>query len=216
MSAPAPLVSPTTGPLAAPERPGAAQLLARAFRDNPLNVAVIGAGDPQRRLASNLCGMRSLLPVALAHGFVLGARAAGSLAGALIATPPHAYPLPPPSLASRLRCLVGQGWRVGRRWREVFEVLDALHPLEPHWYLGTLGVDPPHQGCGVGTALVGRWLAHADRDATDAYLETDVFANVGFYARAGFEVEGEAEVLGARVWRMRRPARRLGSSGAGG
>ena len=40
----------TPGGLLAAEREPAVQLLARAFRDNPLNVAVIGSDDPARRL----------------------------------------------------------------------------------------------------------------------------------------------------------------------
>lgn len=195
------------GALPEEDTPWAVAVLARAFRDNPLNVAVIGSGDPARRLRSNTYGMGALLPVARAHGLLLAARAGGVIAGALVAAPPYAYPLPAPPIWARLRCLVGQGWRVARRWAVVFEALDALHPLEPHWYLGTLGVDPRFQGRGVGTALLEGWTARADRDGISAYLETDLCENVGFYERAGFEVEGETEILGARVWRMRRTAR---------
>lgn len=199
-----PRLSPLTGPLEDSEQPRAEHLLARAFRDNPLNVAVVGARDPARRLRSNLHGMRSLLPVARAHGEVRVARAEGEIAGVLIAAPPFAYPFPAPPLASRLRCLVGQGWRVSRRWSAVFEALDALHPVEPHWYLGTLGVEPRLQRRGIGSALLADWLDRRGRDEIATYLETDLASSVSFYAAAGFEVDGEAEILGTRVWRMRR------------
>ena len=185
----------------------AVALLARAFRDNPINVAVIGPEDPGFRLRANGHGMRSLVPVARDHGELLVARIDGRLAGALIATPPDAYPLPTPPLLSRLRCIFGQGWRVARRWHEVFEALDALHPVEPHWYLGTLGVAPELESRGIGTALLGAWLEDADRDEMTAYLETDRVENVGFYKRAGFAIRGETEVLGARVWCMDRKPR---------
>ena len=52
-------------------------MLARAFRDNPLNRAVIRSGDPSTRLRSNLHGMRSLLPAAAANGQILVARDSG-------------------------------------------------------------------------------------------------------------------------------------------
>jgi len=181
-------------------------VLARAFRDNPLNVAVIGAADAQRRLRSNLHGMRSLLPVAADHGEVLVAHSADRLAGVLISAPPGAYPLPASPLVQRIRCLLGQGWRVATRWGQAFDALHAHHPHAPSWYLGTLGVDPAFRGRGVGTALLARWLERVDRKGGAAYLETDVEANVAFYARAGFDLEGEIEVLGARIWRMWRPA----------
>ncbi len=181
-------------------------MLARAFRDNPLNVAVIQSDDPAFRIRCNYHGMRALLPVAQACGQVLAARLEGRLAGALVAANPCGYPLPAPPWAARFRCLWGRGWRVARRWARVFEWLDALHPQEPLGYLGTLGVDPSLQGRGVGRALLGRWLAGLDREATGAYLETDRCENVAFYERSGFRVLGETQVLGARIWRMRRPA----------
>jgi ribosomal protein S18 acetylase RimI-like enzyme len=206
MTSPASRLSPSIAALCDADRQQAIDVLARAFCDNPLNVAVIGGGDAGRRLRSNLYGMRSLLPVAADCGDVLAASVAGRVAGVLISALPGAYPLPPPPAIQRLRCLLGQGWRVAARWGRVYDALRAHHPLEPSWYLGTLGVDPAFHGQGVGSALLERWLERVDREGSAAYLETDVFANVGFYARAGFELEGEVEVLGTPIWRMWRPA----------
>jgi len=104
-----------------------------------------------------------------------------------------------------LRGWVGHGWRVARRWEEVFEAFEALHPDEPHWYLGTLGVVASARRRGVGTALLSRWLARVDRDGAPAYLETDSARNIRFYERAGFSPEAEFSILGVRAWRMKRP-----------
>jgi ribosomal protein S18 acetylase RimI-like enzyme len=202
------------GALLAAEREAAVQLLARAFRDNPLNVAVIGSQDPAVRLRVNAHGLRSLLPTAHAHGRVRVQRVAGELAGVLIAVPPDAFPLPAASFARRLRSSLGQGLRVARRWAEVFEALAPLHPPEPHWYLSTLGVDPRQQRRGFGRALLAAWLADVDRDASCAYLETDRPENVAFYERAGFVVLGETQIFSAPVWRMRRPEARGAGAGA--
>jgi ribosomal protein S18 acetylase RimI-like enzyme len=187
----------------AADLPAAAETLARAFRDNALNVAVIG-GDPERRLQSNRHGCRALLPVAHVHGEVWVARSGGELAGALIGVPPFGWPLPPPAAVARLRCLLGQGWRVARRWGEAYEALEAVHPPEPHWYLASLGVLPGRQGGGLGAALLAAWLAGAD--SHDAYLETDRPRNVDFYRRHGFAVVRELSVRGIPIWCMRRPA----------
>jgi hypothetical protein len=41
-----------------------------------------------------------------------------------------------------------------------------------------------------------------------AFLETDKMDSVRFYARCGFEVREQAEVLGTPNWWMRRTARK--------
>jgi ribosomal protein S18 acetylase RimI-like enzyme len=40
----------------------------------------------------------------------------------------------------------------------IFEQMDALHPQEPHWHLPLIGVDPAHQGKGIGSALLSHIL----------------------------------------------------------
>jgi ribosomal protein S18 acetylase RimI-like enzyme len=202
--------APAIGALAAAEHAEVTALLARAFRDNPLNLAVLGAASPEQRLRSNRLGTGSLLRSAREHGEVWVARAGGRALGALVGTGAWQYPLPPAPLPERLRCLFGQGLRVARRWGEVFAALDAIHPPGPHRYVGTLGVAPEHQGRGVGTALLRSWLARADAEGLDVYLETDRSENRAFYAREGFLVAREAAVLGVPVWCMLRPPRAPG------
>jgi len=192
-------------PIAEPHEREAAGVLARAFRDNPLHVAVLGP-DPARRLRANERGMRDLLPVVRRAGLALEARAGERCAGALLATPPFAYPLPPPPLPSLLRAWLTQGPRVRSRWMRVFRHLDALHPRTPHWYVAALGVDPPLQRRGFGRALIAALCARAASDGVFAYLETDRPENVPFYEAAGFAVVGESRCLEVRLWHMRRDA----------
>jgi ribosomal protein S18 acetylase RimI-like enzyme len=180
-------------------------VLARAFRDDPLTLAIVGP-DPARRLRSNLHGMGALLPVASRHGLVLAAFRDARIVGVLLAAPPYTYPFPPAAPWVRLRCLLGQGWSVSASWRRTFEQLQGLHPRQPHWYLGTLGVDPPARNAGAGRALLSEFLARADADGLPAYLETDRSENVAFYRRSGFEISGRIEILGVSVWRMLRAA----------
>lgn len=204
---------PEIGALSPGETARARTLLACAFRDNPLNVAVIGAAStPARRERCNAVGMRNLLRAAARHGVVLGARVAGRPVGVLVAAPPGAFPFPAPPPGAQLRTLLVQGLRVASRWRDVFEALERGRPSEEHWYLGLLGVDPRSQGAGVGTALLGHWLPQVDAEGHPAYLETDREENLRFYGRQGFGVVGEIDVLGVRVWRLRRAAAGVVSS----
>jgi GNAT superfamily N-acetyltransferase len=196
----------------------AAEVLARAFRDNPLNRAVIGDA-PARRLRANRHGMRALMVSAESWGALLlsawpATPGVGAPSGVLMAVSPFDQPLPAPPLAWQLRCLLGQGWRTARRWASVHRELERVHPLEPHWYLSLLGVDPPHQGRGAGRALLRSFLRRVDAEAAPGYLETDRAENLPLYEREGFEVAGELSVLGARVWRMWRTPRRLDAARA--
>jgi ribosomal protein S18 acetylase RimI-like enzyme len=105
-----------------------------------------------------------------------------------------------------LRIWVGQGQRVAERWAQVYRRLAEAHPGEPHWYLSVLGVDPAHQGRGLGRSLLQGWLESVDRVAAASYLETDRERNLDFYRRAGFDVRAEIRVLGIDVWCMWRPS----------
>ena len=57
-----------------------------------------------------------------------------------------------------------------------------------HWYLGILGVDPRHQGEGLGARLIDHTLDRLDREGLPAYLETDKESNLAWYARRRFEL----------------------------
>jgi ribosomal protein S18 acetylase RimI-like enzyme len=85
--------------------------------------------------------------------------------------------------------------------------VEARHPAERHMYLAVLGVDPDHQGRGVGSALIRPGLELCDREGLPAYLETGREKNLAFYARHGFRVTGELRLpKGPPVWFLWRPA----------
>jgi len=76
----------------------------------------------------------------------------------------------------------------------LFQQMAAYHPHEPHWYLPLIGVDPAHQGKGLGSALMRHALTRCDRDGTAAYLESTNRANIPLYERHGFVLRGEIQV----------------------
>lgn len=90
----------------------------------------------------------------------------------------------------------------------IFEQMEKFHPTGPHWYLLMIGVDPAHQGAGVGSALMTEALKAVDRDGLIAYLESSNPKNISLYERHGFEVIGEIQSGSSPVLRpMLRRAR---------
>jgi ribosomal protein S18 acetylase RimI-like enzyme len=80
----------------------------------------------------------------------------------------------------------------------------------PHWYLAAIGVDPEHQGQGIGGSLMQPILARADAQNLPCYLETHRNENVRLYEKHGFRVTHKCEVPGhpIPVWAMLREAKR--------
>ncbi len=90
----------------------------------------------------------------------------------------------------------------------MMEDMERFHTKEPHWYLPVIGVDPAHQGKGIGSALLQHTLALVDADGVAAYLESSSPKNVPLYQRFGFEVIGEIQHADSPTfYPMLRPAK---------
>jgi ribosomal protein S18 acetylase RimI-like enzyme len=88
------------------------------------------------------------------------------------------------------------------------EQVQEWHPVEPHWYLPFIGVDPRCQGRGLGSRLLERSLARCDEDGLPAYLEASSPRNRVLYERHGFEVAAVIQAGDSPpLWPMVRPAR---------
>lgn len=85
----------------------------------------------------------------------------------------------------------------------------------------TIGVEPEHQGKGVGTALLTALLARADELAAPVFLEvrTDNVAAITLYERHGFERVGLRkryyQPSGADAYTMARPRAQVRDEVAG-
>lgn len=88
---------------------------------------------------------------------------------------------------------------------EIFYKLHEMSPKEPHWYLASIGTLPEHHGKGRGTQLLKMMTEHLDNVGLPAYLEASNLKNSALYARHGFEVTQEIELMGAptlyAMWR---------------
>ena len=166
---------------------GTAQVLARAFHDDPVFGWMLPAeGSRDRRLRRFF--VTELRHESLRHGAVDVACADGRVAGAAVWFPPGT------SLGTEASALPGYLRAFGRHFVTVAQYQSAAvraHPREePHWYLAIIGVDPARQGLGIGAALLRSRLRRCDQDDLPAYLESSKPQNVPLYQHFGFHETG--------------------------
>ena len=185
----------------------AGEVLDRALHDDPFWMWLLPDESKRARVLPWLMAVR----VRYCHRYGEVDTTADKVQGVALWIPPGKYPI------SYMRAML-LGWILaplklgpadfGRVMRAANH-LERLHkrdvPLR-HWYLPTLGVDPPRQGQGVGSALIQPVLSRADAEGLLCYLETETAGNVAFYERHGFEVVVEDDLPrgGPHFWTMKR------------
>ncbi|MDV2991430.1 MAG: hypothetical protein N4J56_001084 [Chroococcidiopsis sp. SAG 2025] len=104
-------------------------------------------------------------------------------------------------------------FQIGLRafWRQMMLLskIEKIHKRnmpERHWYLELLGVEPSHQGQGIGSALLQPILQQADLERIPCYLETFSEKNVYFYRQHGFQVLKTIDMpeVNLHLWTMKR------------
>jgi ribosomal protein S18 acetylase RimI-like enzyme len=188
----------------------AAQVLGRAFVDDPLLKAIIPpADDAQERVRRMTALFRVILAghrrggqpvVGVMHEGRVGAAAVVeqiALPAGAVATVLHDLP----HLPALVRAV---GWSGLGRALSVLDTLTRNRPPQPHIYLNILGVDPALQRRHFGVAILDFLRAQAMLGSTisGVYLETATEANVAYYSHVGYRVINEIHPLDVRVWRM--------------
>ena len=180
------------------ERRALVEVLARAFRDNPMNRRLHGP-DPRRRLRANRAGLRALVqdegPRTVARVACVG----GRVVGGFVLAPPGLKPLPRPSVRRRIGLWWGQGAQAWAGWAEVAACTPAYRPTEGHWYLALLGVDPAVQGRGLGSVLLAEIERIIAARPAPLCLECDHPASVRFYRGRGFAERDRFAVHGVEI-----------------
>jgi GNAT superfamily N-acetyltransferase len=181
-------------------------MLGRAFLDDALLVYMLPDDAERARLAA-----AHFTPFVKAVHRVGTVYITPDVTAAACWCPPGTRDFPPDVVAAtgldRMGAVVGdEPWA---RISGVFEHLDARREalgVGPHWYLALIGVDPAHQGTGLGGAVIRQPFARADAAGEACYLETLEARNVPFYERHGFRVieDGTEPVSGQRYWLMLR------------
>jgi ribosomal protein S18 acetylase RimI-like enzyme len=194
------------------DSPRIADVLARAFGDDPLWSWLLPDGATRSAKLTRFFG--SFL--AFTHSGRGQVWSTADRAGAAVWLLPGRWKL---GLYDQARLapamLAVFGTAIARTMR-LMHALETAHPAEPHHYLFFIGTDPGKRGQGVGAALMTPMLARCDADGLPAYLESSNPRNLGFYRRHGFADLREVRVAGSPpLTLMRRPPRpRQGQGGA--
>lgn len=182
----------------------AADMLARAFAQDPLHRAAFGASAivPRNRVffrvaLTLLAGRRAVvLDGACVVGFVQVLAPADCRQGGRLRWP---------MLWILFRTLGVRGAVQASMWLQSW--VHWTRRQRPSWYVGPIGVDPEYQRRGIGRALLRQTCEILDAAGAPAVLDTDVEGAVPLYRQHGFEVVTTRRVLGVRVFTMRRQAR---------
>ncbi len=184
----------------------AAQVLARAFVDDPVSVACFRNFSPDRRVSALIVDFTAELLVCVRRGYPVQVNEDGKVIATAVIYPPGAYPLP---VLDQWRLLIksflGNGFYDMKPWIRWLDEVDKLHPKEAHYYLEYLGVEPRQQGKANGSAILRHLVNKADEEHVGCYLENANLRNVPFYQRFGFQIMSEKEIIGILSWFMWRP-----------
>jgi len=189
--------------LHADEVPAAIRLLARGFRDEPLQIASLGP-DPERRHQRLLVLFAAMFDVM--HGQTpLVALDGGTMVGVTGVAPPGTCQPSVTQLLRYLPALLPIGLRSLVRTARLNKSWGSVDPKEHHSHLGPLAVHADLRGRGIGSQILGHFCQQLDDAKLKGYLETDAEDKVRLYKRFGFEVVREQQVLGVPNWFMIRP-----------
>ena len=204
---------PNIVPLREENLSAAAEALARAFHNDPLQAYVLP--DPAERAARSPEHFATALRYGLLFGEVLTTE--GAPLGASIWLPPGGWEVTPERATEAgiddLPRAIGE--EAAGRFFSVLGSLESYHrDVPPHWYLMVVGVSPEGRGLGLGRALIQPVIERADAAGLACYLETAQPQNVAFYEHLGFKqvVEVVEPQSGLRLWTFRRDPPRPASA----
>ncbi len=181
-------------------------MLARAFVDDPVTVAVYKKFSPEKLLKALIVDFSAEMSVCLRRGYPIQVIECSAVVGAAVIYPPGKYPLPTiEQWLLILKSIIGNGFYDVGSWMKWQNEVDELHPGEPHYYLEYIGVEPSFQGTGVGSAILRHLCEKADKQQVGCYLENANPINTPFYQRFGFHVTQEKVIIDIPTWFMWRP-----------
>jgi ribosomal protein S18 acetylase RimI-like enzyme len=184
----------------------AAEVISRAFHDDPLYSYIIPDESERRRLFPYI--FKAYIWYCLQFGEVYAT--SPNLEGITLWLPSKfAYITPERSKECGDEVFF---YMLGKKYLERLSV--TSHPnevheqliKEPHIYLMVIAVDPKFQRKGFGGKLLLPMLDHLDRNNLKCYLDTNKKSNVLFYQNFGFRILKEFEIEDTKIinWSMLR------------
>ena len=187
----------------------AAIVLGRAFRDDPIVMAILRDISSEGRTRRLTTAFGATLTAYLKRSRPLCVIENERVGGVALIHPPGTHPLPlPVELGILIKTVAKHGLYGLGRWSTWLRTIDQYHPRTPYCYLEHLGVEPTLQGQGIGSLMLQALTQEADREGWGCFLETANPRNLPLYRRFGFEVVGECDIIGVPTWFLQRPALR--------
>ena len=185
----------------------AAQVLGRAFADEPVSVGVFKNFSRERRIRALTNDFADEIILCLPKGCPMQINEDGKVVAAAVIYPPGVYPLSDfKQWVLLIKSFVKNGFYDIRRWMKWQDEVQKGHPAVPHYYLAYVGVEPEQQGNGYGSCILQHLVNQADAEGIGCYLENATPRNVPIYEHFGFQVVSEKEITGIPTWFMWRPA----------
>ncbi len=190
--------------------PRAAEVLARAFFDDPVFEHFFP--DGRTRLAQSRWTFRFLLNQAVANGRAFCTSPLFEGVAAWIHSSKPKWGIIEEARRGGIPMLIHQQAGAIRRQMRESAYMKKVHLrmiTGDHWYFSTIGIDPASRGRGHGDRLVRKMLEEVDGDRSACYLDTHKARNVAYYRRYGFEVVHRASPpeSGVDHWAMFREPR---------
>lgn len=181
----------------------AAQVLGKAFENEPVSVAVFKNFTPEKRVRSLTHDFSVELLVCIRKGYPIHINEAGKIVAAAAIYPPGTYPLPAfDQWIILLKSIFGNGFYDFRGWLKWLDEIDKNHPSEAHYYLEYIGVEPGYQRKGYGSSILEHLTNKADDLGVGCYLETADSRNLPLYQHFGFQIKRQIEIIGIQSWLM--------------
>jgi hypothetical protein len=120
----------------------AAQVLGRAFVEDPVSVALYRNYSSERRIRALTTDFTAEVLLCVRKGSPIQVNEDGNLLAAAVIYPPGTYPLSTWDQSMLLiKSILGNGLYDIRSWIKWLDEVDKNHPTKAHYYLEYLGVE---------------------------------------------------------------------------